>query len=107
MNTFIVGEEAYKKIAEKILSHLDPEQSYVSSEYTVTYEEPNGKVMFEFTLRLSAVLYWSKVDAPDRVYSELTDIVPVWWEINVDCLDPDLGPVETDFSFRELKKYLV
>ena len=55
-------------------------------------------------LILTAIVYRRTETLPEGVRRPVGDIVPVWWEFRTAV---DGSPVPTNFSFSELKPYLI
>lgn len=56
------------------------------------------------TLIATLLVYRRDERYPEGRRREITDIVPVWWEFRT---IQECGEVSNDFSFGELKKYLL
>ncbi len=68
----------------------------------------NGTVRAEgtdvdFLLTCSCVVYRGAVEMPDGRRDEITDIVPVWWDLRS---IGDEGEVDNDFSFDTMRELL-
>ncbi len=68
----------------------------------------NGTVRAEgtdvdFLLTCSCVVYRRAVEMPDGQRDEVTDIVPVWWDLRS---VGDDGEVDNDFSFDTMRELL-
>ncbi len=57
----------------------------------------------DFQLTCSCVVYRSAVEMPDGRRDEVTDLVPVWWELRS---VGDDGEVDNDFSFDTMRELL-
>lgn len=59
---------------------------------------------FRASLKLTAIIYRTTESMPEGRFLRIADIVPVWWEFSTvrEC-----GPVLNDFSFAELKNYII
>ncbi len=69
----------------------------------------NGTVEFETEefyskLTLTAIVYRRSEIFPEGVGRPIADIVPVWWEF---ATVQEFGETLNDFSFSELKQYLI
>jgi hypothetical protein len=69
----------------------------------------NGTVEFETeefysTLTLTAIVYRRTETTPECVRRPVSDVVPVWWDFST---VQECGQVLNDFSFMELKPYLI
>uniref|UniRef100_S0DGN6 Uncharacterized protein n=1 Tax=termite gut metagenome TaxID=433724 RepID=S0DGN6_9ZZZZ len=69
----------------------------------------NGAVEYETEelharLVLTAIVYRRTETAPEGTRRPIADIVPVWWEL---ATVQECGCVTNDFSFSELKPYLI
>jgi hypothetical protein len=59
---------------------------------------------FDVRLILTAIVYRRTESLPEGVIRPISDVVPVWWECVCTC---EGGVVPNDFSFNELKPYLI
>jgi hypothetical protein len=59
---------------------------------------------FEARLTLSAIVYRRTERWPEGECRPIADVVPVWWEFSTVTAD---GPEVNDFSFSELRPWLV
>lgn len=57
----------------------------------------------DFLLTCSCVVYRAAVEMPDGRRDELTDIVPVWWDLRSVTDD---GEADNDFSFDTMRELL-
>lgn len=69
----------------------------------------NGKVEYETeeflaTLTVTAIVYRRTEIFPDGERRPVTDVVPMWWALTT---VQECGEVFNDFSFSELRPYLV
>lgn len=55
-------------------------------------------------LTTSVIVYRRTVLAPDGVSCPIDDLIPVWWEFHT-C--DASGEISNDFSFNEMKTYLI
>jgi hypothetical protein len=55
-------------------------------------------------LTLTAIIYRRTETLPEGPRRPISDVVPVWWEFST--VGPE-GPMPNDFSFDELKPYLI
>ncbi len=58
----------------------------------------------EWRLVLSAIVYRRTEQLPEGARRPIADVVPVWWEFHTVGAD---GPVSNNFSFSELKPFLI
>ncbi len=58
----------------------------------------------EWRLTLTAIVYRRTEILPEGVRRPISDVVPVWWEFST---VGDEGQYLNDFSFAELKTYLI
>ncbi len=90
--------DVYREIAVRLLERIG------SSEWF------NGSVEYEtddvYTrLTLSAIVYRRSETGPEGVtLRPISDVVPVWWEFST---VQQCGEVLNDFSFADLKPYLI
>ena len=98
-----ITPEIYQSVAAAVLAAVEGKEFFNGSVECDTDE-------FYSTLRMTLILYRDKGDdkkggpAGPSGDGALRDVVPVWWEFS---LSQPSGEVETDFSWRELKPYLV
>ncbi len=58
----------------------------------------------EWRLVLTAIVYRRTERLPEGLRRPISDVVPVWWEFTT---EGGVGAVLNDFSFAELKSYLI
>lgn len=69
----------------------------------------NGRVEYETeefysALVVTAIVHRHTETLPEGVRRPISDVVPVWWELRT---VQECGEVTNDFSFSELKPYLI
>jgi hypothetical protein len=69
----------------------------------------NGTIEFDFdefyaALTITAILHRRNETYPEGLQRVTVDIIPVWWEFST---VQEQGEVLNDFSFSELKKYIL
>lgn len=96
---FEVGGDVYTEIAGLLVDTMNG-NGYYSGHVDVAHGA------WSATLTVSMVIYRAAETLPEGgVRHFVTDIVPVWWEFST-CLS-DGGEVLNDFSFAELKKFVL
>ena len=55
-------------------------------------------------LVVTVIVYRARVVLPEGERRPVADVVPVWWEFRTDAGE---GPTDNDFSFSELKAFLL
>jgi hypothetical protein len=93
--------EITRKIYEAIAHNLHAEigeRAYFNGKVEIENEE------FYAMLTLTAIVYRRAEKLPEGEFSRISDIVPVWWEF---ATVQECGEVLNDFSFAELKPYVI
>lgn len=97
-NVLSISSATYITFADLLVFNLDNGE-YLSDTISVV----EGDI--EFTLSFTVVAYYSKsMEDETRGQYILSDIAPVWWTF--EAVDNE-NPVDTDFSFDELKTYIL
>ena len=91
-----IDKTAYHLIADKLRREIGTDD-YYSGE--VVHQTPE----YDATLTSTLIIYRSTHTAPDRTFTTIDDIVPVWWEFHT---FNQQGEILNDFSFTELRNYL-
>jgi len=94
---FQVTSSLYRELADRLADAIGA-KNYFSG--TVRCEAG----AFGCRLTVTLIIYRAEDALPEGSVSRVVDLVPVWWEFHVDAID---GERNSDFSFRELKTYLV
>jgi hypothetical protein len=92
-----ITSEIYETIARVLCAEIG-EANYFNGKIEIDNEE------FYATLTLTAIIYRRTETLPEGEFSRIADLVPVWWEFST---NGECGEVLNDFSFAELKPYLV
>jgi hypothetical protein len=92
-----ITSEIYCEIARNLRATIG-EGNYFNGKVEITGEE------FYATLTLSAIVYRRTEELPEGDVSRISNIVPVWWEFST---VQECGEVSNDFSFAELKPYVI
>lgn len=93
-----ISDLVYLKLADFIVSNLR-NKDYLKDSISVV----DGDM--EFTLSFTVIAYYSKsLDEETYGHDILSDIIPVWW--NFEAVEGGMEVV-TDFSFDELKTYIL
>ena len=97
-NVLSISSETYMTFADLLVFNLDNGE-YLSDSISVV----EGDI--EFTLSFTVVASYSKsLDEETYGREVLSNVSPVWWTFEA----VDNGtPVDTDFSFDELKTYIL
>lgn len=97
-NIINISDTIYEMFAELLAFNIGS-RPYLSDKISVVEGD------MEFTLSFSVVAHYSKShDEETYGLNILSDITPVWW--NLEALDNG-AQVITDFSFDELKTYIL
>lgn len=93
-----ISDLVYLKLADFIVSNLR-NKDYLKDSISVV----DGDM--EFTLSFTVIAYYSK-SLDEETYGQdiLSEIIPVWW--NFEAVEGGMEFV-TDFSFDELKTYIL
>lgn len=59
---------------------------------------------FYSTLTTTSIIFRTETHCPDGVFRPITDVIPLWWEFTT---TQATGETLNDFSFSELKPYLL
>lgn len=94
-----ITEEIYRTFAKELLDELLDRDYYNGS-----IEVDDGDETYRLTL--VAMFYRRDVVAPDGRWSEIYDVVPIWWELRTFVGD-DREEEINDAEFGRLKEYLV
>lgn len=95
-----MNETIYTRFAERLLAEIG-DGCYFNDSIEMDVEE------LHCLLRATLIVYREPrrdPDDPAQSRTTITDIVPVWWEFHTTQAD---GPVPNDFSWRELREYLL
>lgn len=97
-DVIIISDLVYLKLADFIVSNLR-NKDYLKDSISVV----DGDM--EFTLSFTVIVYYSK-SRDEETYGQdiLSDIIPVWWDF--EAVEGGMKFV-TDFSFDELKTYIL
>lgn len=93
-----IPDDVYRELAE--LMRIECE--YSGRDYVqLTFEVERDERFYALTL--SAFCYFETITAPDNIWRNLTDIVPVWWE----CHTYDAVGEErlNDFNFKMIRNF--
>jgi hypothetical protein len=93
-----ISDATYLKLADFIVSNIR-NKDYLKDSISVV----DGDM--EFTLSFTVIAYYSK-SRDEETYGQdiLSDIIPVWWDF--EAVDGGMEFI-TDFSFDELKTYIL
>ncbi|GHU99199.1 hypothetical protein FACS1894159_02840 [Bacteroidia bacterium] len=91
-----VSPEIYRAVADRLLRAIADKEFFNGS---IEYDTEE----FYSSLRTTLIIYRDKSSLHGGG-EPISDIVPVWWEFS---LSQPQGEVDTDFSWRELKEYLI
>ena len=104
--TIHITDGVYRELANKLTEHFDGD-SYLSTSVRVDRKH------YSVELNLTAILYYNdtRVELDRDCYGkskQLSDIVPVWWEINTwwDEGDHD-RQVKNDGQFSEIRNTIL
>lgn len=93
-----ISDLVYLKLADFIVYNLR-NKDYLKDSISVVYGD------MDFTLSFAVIVYYSK-SRDEETYGQdiLSDIIPVWWDF--EAVEGEMKFV-TDFSFDELKTYIL
>ena len=91
-----ISPKFYSEMVEMLLGLID-QKEYFSGSFEFEFECVSCRVL------LSAVIYRRDSLWPEGERREVTDMVPVWWELHTEI---DGREVLNDFSFNELREYI-
>lgn len=94
---FSVSPEMYRQTATRLCDGIGG-SDYFSGSVAFTYES------FDCRMMVSVIVYRRTEHAAEGETFPVADLVPVWWEFHT--VGPE-GEVLNDFSFSELKSYIV
>lgn len=97
MTLYPVIPDLYRKTARLLLERIGA-QNYFSGSISFGYGTR------ECRLVATIVVYRSVERLPEGEVERIDDLVPVWWEFHTSDSSGEHG---NDFSFGELKRYLV
>lgn len=95
-----LNDDDYSRIAEKLLEAIGNSEFYNGS---IEWESDGYSCVFIATL----IIYREPLrdpDDPTQSETRITDIVPVWWEFHTYGQNRE---ITNDFSWTELKKYII
>lgn len=92
-----INDLIYEGVADALTATLEG-RDYFSGSVEFDTEEVGT------TLTATLMVYRRNELYPEGTCREIEDIVPVWWEFHT---VQECGEVLNDFSFGELKKYLL
>lgn len=92
-----ITSEIYRSIAALLTEEIGG-ANYFNG--TIEYETEE----FYSTLTLTAIVYRRSETRPEGELRPMADIVPVWWEF---ATIQQFGDTLNDFSFCELKRYII
>ncbi len=92
-----ISEQIYREIAASLREAIGAADYF------------NGAVEYESEelyarLVTTAIIYRREEILPEGKRRVIADVVPVWWELRT---EQTFGEVMNDFSFAELKQYLI
>ena len=97
-NVLSISSDTYMTFADLLVFNLD-NRDYISDSISIV----EGDI--EFTLSFAVVAHYSKsMDEETYGRETLSNVSPVWWKF--EAFDND-KPINTDFSFDELKAYIL
>ena len=92
-----ITSEIYRAVADRLKEEIG-QADYFNGTAEFSTDE------FYSTLTLSAVIYRRTETLPEGTRRMIADVVPVWWEFST---VQSCGGVLNDFSFSELKQYII
>lgn len=93
---YSLSSKLYRLIAARLLEAL-ADRTFFSGSLTVEYGEVDCRLTGSF------IVYRTPLLLPEGTGSRIVDVVPVWWECHTLT---DVGEVDNDFSFGELRPLL-
>ena len=91
-----IDKTAYHLIADKLRREIGTDD-YCSGE--VVHQTPE----YDATLTSTLIIYRSTHTAPDRTFTTIDDVVPVWWSCSTVT---DEGERLNDFDFNRVVRLL-
>lgn len=92
-----INNETYCQMAEQLAEQI-ADTDYYSGQ--IHYSAPE----YDATLTSSLIVYHTTHTAPDRSWTTIADVVPVWWSCSTVT---DEGERLNDFDFRRVRKLLI
>lgn len=93
-----IEDRIYKALAVELREIIE-----VQNQCSTMIELPDGEMTYRLTL--AAFIYRENVSAPDGIWNDVKDIVPIWWELHT-YVGPDMIERQNDATFDKLKKYI-
>lgn len=94
---YSVSPELYHQAAHRLSAAIGCE-NYFSGSVAFLFGDT------ECRLTVSVIVYRRRLSLPEGVTDSVCDLVPVWWEFHTTTEE---GEVPNDFSFTELKGYIL
>ena len=91
-----ITSDTYREMADQLADHL-ADTDYYSGE--IHHSTPD----YDATLTSTLVVYRTTHTAPDREWTTIADVVPVWWSCSTVT---DEGERLNDFDFNIVRKIL-
>ncbi|MEG1622631.1 MAG: hypothetical protein RR330_04590 [Alistipes sp.] len=95
--TYSPSSELYSQLARLLVDRLDL-SGYFSGSVSLEFDDVDCRLTGSF------IVYRQPCDLPEGIYRPIADVVPVWWEFHTRTEE---GEVDNDFSFSELKPFLI
>jgi hypothetical protein len=92
-----INDEIYRALADRLRDTVGT-GDYFNGSVEIETDECSAR------LTTTLIVYRRTETSPEGVRKPITDIVPVWWELSTTSAGV---PVENDFSFSELKPFLI
>ncbi|MBQ8864487.1 MAG: hypothetical protein IJ014_07180 [Rikenellaceae bacterium] len=92
-----IDSATYREIANSLRSQIADTDYYSGS---IHHSTPD----YDATLTSTLIVYRSTHTAPDRTFTTISDVVPVWWSCSTTT---DEGERLNDFDFNRVRKLLI
>ncbi len=93
---FKIDHLIYEQLAEELSSQIKLNQLFAGS---IEFETDDADIKFTATL----IPYFDTIEFTEGRAEVLSNIIPVWWEVETTTLD---GKVVNDFDFQTFKEYI-
>lgn len=94
---YLVTHNLYRETAHRLCDVIGA-SNYFTGSLVFTADDVDCR------LTASVIVYRRTVHAPDGMSCPIDDLIPVWWEFHTSDAS---GEISNDFSFNEMKTYLI
>lgn len=92
-----IENNTYHEIADRLRDEIGQSDYYSGN---ITYSAPT----YDATLSSTLIIYRTTHTAPDRTFTTISDVVPVWWSCSTLT---DEGERLNDFDFGKVRKLII